>query len=153
MTAPGAPCRTAARQQGQALVLGMLLMGTAILVFIRYFDTGQVVAAKSRQLHSLDAAAYSGALVQARALNMLAYINRAHVGHQVAMAHLVTLGSWASLGGAEARQLMIGDPPRLRRGHDVRPGTWRGLCGRSAGGRLRTSVRQRRHACPRLFGS
>ncbi|HUH59000.1 MAG TPA: hypothetical protein VL001_02870 [Candidimonas sp.] len=111
MTAVGSSCRAAARQQGQALVLGMLLMGTAILVFIRYFDTGQVVAAKARQLHALDAAAYSGALVQARALNMLAYINRAHVGHQVAMAHLVTLGSWASLGGAEARQLMVGDPP------------------------------------------
>src|SRR3546814_2539631 len=60
---------------------------------------------------ALDAAAYSGALVQARALNMLAYINRAHVGHQLAMAHLVTLGSWASLGGAQASQLKSGNPP------------------------------------------
>lgn len=98
-------------QQGQALVLGMLLAGVAIVVFIRYFATGQVVAAKARQLHALDASAYSGALIQARALNMLAYINRAQVGHQVALAHLVTLASWATLGGAEARQLASGNPP------------------------------------------
>ncbi|NYT61220.1 hypothetical protein H0A66_02615 [Alcaligenaceae bacterium] len=101
----------AGAQQGQALVLGMLLAGVAIVVFVRYFALGQVVAAKARQLHALDATAYSGALIQARALNMLAYINRAQIGHQVAMAHLVTLGSWASLGGTEARQLASGNPP------------------------------------------
>jgi len=50
-------------------------------------------------------------LVQARALNMLAFLNRSQVAHQVAMAHLVTLGSWASLGGTEARQAAIGNPP------------------------------------------
>src|SRR5690606_17845793 len=98
-------------QQGQALVLGMLLAGMVMVVLVRYFAVGQVVGAKARQLHALDAAAYSGALVQARALNMLAYINRAHVGHQLAMAHLVTLGSWASLGGTQARQLATGNPP------------------------------------------
>ncbi|NYT64982.1 hypothetical protein H0A58_03235 [Alcaligenaceae bacterium] len=99
------------RQQGQALVLGLLLLSVAMLAFLRYFGLGQVVAAKSRQTHALDAAAYSGALVQARALNTLAYINRAHVAHQIAMAHLVTLGSWAALGGTQARQLTMGNPP------------------------------------------
>lgn len=101
------PCR----QQGQALALGMILAGLAAIALIRYFSIGQVVAAKARQLHALDAAAYSGALVQARALNMLSYLNRAQVGHQVAMAHLVTLGSWAALGGHEARQATAGNPP------------------------------------------
>src|SRR3546814_12861696 len=93
------------------MVLGRLLAGIALIAFLRYFSTGQVVAAKAKQLHALDAAAYSGALVQARALNMLAYINRAHVGHQLALAHLVTLGSWASLGATQARQLAAGNPP------------------------------------------
>lgn len=101
----------ASRQQGQALALGMILAGLAAIALIRYFAVGQVVAAKARQLHALDAAAYSGALVQARALNMLSYLNRAQVGHQVAMAHLVTLGSWAALGGHEARQVAAGNPP------------------------------------------
>ncbi len=98
-------------QSGQALVFGMLLAAAAALVLIRYFFAGQVVAAKARQLHVLDATAYSGALIQARALNMLAYINRAQIGHQVAMAHLVTLGSWAAFGGTQSRQLASGNPP------------------------------------------
>lgn len=98
-------------QHGQALVLGMVLLGIALVAFTRYFHTGQVVAARARQTHALDAAAYSGALVQARALNMLSYLNRAQVGHHVAMAHLVTLGSWASLAGIEAQQLSRGNPP------------------------------------------
>lgn len=98
-------------QQGQALVLGMLLLGVAMLAFLRYFDVAQVVGAKSRQTHALDAAAYSGAVIQTRALNTLAFINRAHAAHQIAMAHLVTLGSWASLGGTEAGQLISGNPP------------------------------------------
>ncbi|WP_397473066.1 hypothetical protein [Pusillimonas sp.] len=98
-------------QGGQALVWGVLLVAVASTVLVRYFATGQMVAAKARQLHGLDAAAYSGALVQARALNMLALLNRTQVAHQVAMAHLVTLGSWAFLGGTEARQASVGNPP------------------------------------------
>src|SRR5690606_32749364 len=98
-------------QQGQALIWGVLLVTVASLVLIRYFAAGQMVAAKARQLHGIDAAAYSGALVQARALNMLAFLNRSQVGHQVAMAHLVTLGTWAFLGGAESRQGAMGNPP------------------------------------------
>jgi hypothetical protein len=111
MTPAAASTASHSGQEGQALVLGMLLAGVAMVVFIRYFMVGQVVAAKARQVHALDAVAYSGALIQARALNMLAYMNRAQIGHQVAMAHLVTLGSWASLGGTQARQLAGANPP------------------------------------------
>ncbi|NYT77946.1 Tad domain-containing protein [Alcaligenaceae bacterium] len=98
-------------QAGQALVLGMIMVGLLAAAMLRYVMVGQVATAKSRQFHALDAAAYSGAQVQARALNMLAYINRAHTGHQVAMAHLVTLGSWSLLGDAQARQVAVGNPP------------------------------------------
>lgn len=98
-------------QRGQILVLGMVLAGLTLLAFARYFHTGQVVAARARQIHALDAASYSGALAQARALNMLAYMNRAQIGHHVAMAHLVTLASWAHLSGTEAQQLSRGNPP------------------------------------------
>lgn len=107
------PCKSSSvhRQNGQALVLAMVVLSAALIAFVRYFQTGQVVGAKARQTHALDAAAYSGALVQARALNMLSYINRAQVGHHVAMAHLVTLGSWASFAGTQAQQLARGNPP------------------------------------------
>lgn len=99
------------RQQGQVLVLGMVLAGAVALAYVRYFDAGMTVAEKARQDHALDAAAYSGALVQARALNMLAYIHRAQMAHQVAMAHLVTLGSLAHFAGTEARRVLAANPP------------------------------------------
>lgn len=101
----------AGSQSGQVLVLGMLLAGAATLAFMRYFDTGRSVHEKARQDHVLDAAAYSGALVQARSLNMLAYINRTQVAHQVAMAHLVTLGSLALFAGTEAGRVLAANPP------------------------------------------
>jgi len=100
-----------AAQRGQALVLGMLLAGLLSLALMRYFVVGQVAAARARQLHALDAAAYSGALMQARALNMLSHINRSQVAHQVAMAHVVTLASWAAFGSAQASRLARGNPP------------------------------------------
>ncbi|MHA3902671.1 hypothetical protein ACTPOE_03630 [Castellaniella sp. WN] len=98
-------------QQGQVLVLGMLLAAVLGLAWMRYFATGQVLAAKTRLVHGLDAAAYSGALVQARTLNFLAYLNRARMAHQLSMAHLVTLGSWAHYAGMESRRLIQGNPP------------------------------------------
>ncbi|MFC4299639.1 hypothetical protein ACFO0J_16470 [Castellaniella hirudinis] len=106
-----APHPTLRKQQGQVLVLGMLLAAVLGLAWMRYFATGQVLAAKTRMVHGLDAAAYSGALVQARTLNFLAYLNRARMAHQVAMAHLVTLGSWAHYAGMESRRLAQGNPP------------------------------------------
>jgi len=48
-------------QQGQVLVLGMLLAAVLALAWLRYFAVGQVIAGKARLVHGLDAAAYSGA--------------------------------------------------------------------------------------------
>lgn len=99
------------RQSGQALALGLLLAALGALAMWRYFGAGQAVADKARLVHAADTAAYSGALVQARALNMLALLNRTQLAHQMAMAHLVTLGSWAMLGGTEATRAGMGNPP------------------------------------------
>src|SRR5690606_25992434 len=97
--------------RGQALTPGLLLVAAGALAWILLHGIGQVIAARARLLHAADAAAYSGALLQARAFNLHAYINRAHVAHQVAMAHLATLGSWAQWGAAQARQSSRGNPP------------------------------------------
>lgn len=99
------------RQQGGVLVLGTIMLAAAALMLVRYHAVGQMAAHKIGQDHALDAAAYSGAIVQARSLNTLGYVNRAHVGHQIAMAHLVTLGAWALWGGNKAAQLASGNPP------------------------------------------
>jgi hypothetical protein len=98
-------------QSGQALPLALALVGLGALALVLGYNSGQTVAARVRLTHVADAAAYSGALVQARALNLLASINRAQVGHQVAMAHLVTLASWAGFAANEGRQLAKGNPP------------------------------------------
>jgi hypothetical protein len=98
-------------QRGQVLVLGLVLATLLGLAWLRYFATAQVTASKARMVHGLDAASYSGALVQARTLNFLAYLNRARLGHQLAMAHLLTLGSWAHFGGMQAQRLAQGNPP------------------------------------------
>jgi hypothetical protein len=111
MPPPASDMAGASHQRGQVLVLGMLLAAALSLAWLRYFATGQVVAGKARLVHGLDAAAYSGAVVQARTLNLLSYVNRAQFAHQLAMAHLVTLGSWAHFGGTEAARLAQGNPP------------------------------------------
>jgi hypothetical protein len=98
-------------QEGQALVLGMLLAGAVALAFVHYSDTGMAAIDQARQEHALDAAVYSAALVQARSLNMLAYINRTQVAHQVAMAHLVTLGAWAHFAGTSGKRASMANPP------------------------------------------
>jgi len=98
-------------QSGQSLALGLLLLAGGALVWVHLYNGGQVVAARSRLTHAADAVAYSGALLQARTLNMHAYINRAQVAHQIAMGHLVTLASWAQFGDAEGRQTTHFNPP------------------------------------------
>ena len=84
-----------AQQSGQALPLGIALLLAGTIMGVVLFNTGQVVNEKTRLANSADAAVYSGALWQARALNFNAYVNRAMVANQVAMAQAVSLQSWA----------------------------------------------------------
>ncbi|MDO5667220.1 MAG: Tad domain-containing protein [Alcaligenaceae bacterium] len=98
-------------QSGQVLILGLSMMMILVVVLLSLFNYGRLLNAKAKQTHTVDAAAYSGALIQARALNMQAYLNLAQVGHQIAMAHLVTLGSWAKFSATENRQYLRANPP------------------------------------------
>ncbi len=84
-----------AHESGQALPLGIALLLAGMITGIVLFNTGQVVNDKTRLANAADAAVYSGATWQARALNFNAYTNRAMVANQVAMAQAVSLQSWA----------------------------------------------------------
>jgi hypothetical protein len=99
------------RHAGQALPLVLLLLSVCGAAWAALYNLGQVAAARARLTHAADAAAYSAALAQARALNLLSYINRAQVAHQVAMAHLVTLASWAKFSDTQAARAAMGNPP------------------------------------------
>lgn len=99
------------QQRGQALVLGIVIAAVGAASLVVLYNFGQTVEARSRLTHAADAAAYSGALVQARALNAIAYVNRSQIAHQVAMAHLVTLGASAQYLDAMQSQRRRGNPP------------------------------------------
>jgi len=109
--AAAVPARGRHACAGQALLPALLLLSACGLAWAALYNLGQVAAARLRLTHAADAAAYSAALEQARALNLLSYINRAQVAHQVAMAHLVTLATWARFSDTQARRRAMGNPP------------------------------------------
>jgi hypothetical protein len=86
--------RSYARERGQALVLALLSMLVFVVGVLVLFNTGQAVNKKVQLNNTADAAAYSAAVQQARAYNLIAYLNRAQVANEVATAQIVSLHSW-----------------------------------------------------------
>ena len=86
------------RQQGQVLPMGLALLALMLMGIFVLYSTGQAATDKQKLANAADAAAYSGSLWQARAMNFQAYTNRAMVANQVSIAQAVTLQSWASYG-------------------------------------------------------
>ena len=82
------------KQKGQALPIGLVLIAFSVFAGVTLFNTAQVSAEKMRVTNASDAAAYSGLLWQARAMNFQSYTNRAMVANQVSIAQAVTLTSW-----------------------------------------------------------
>ena len=80
---------------GQALIASLALLAGMLGGFVLVFNAGQLVNDKMRLTNAVDATAYSGAQWQARALNYQAYLNRAMVANEVAIAQLVSLRSWS----------------------------------------------------------
>lgn len=83
--------------RGQALILFLVAIGVLCLGVILLFDTSQVVNKKVRLTNTADAAAYSVAVQQAKAYNFAAYMNRARVGNEVAIAQMVSMWSWLNM--------------------------------------------------------
>lgn len=79
---------------GQVLpaAVGLLLVMSA--VFYLMVNSGQTITEKIRVTNAADAAAYSAGIVEARALNYDAYMNRAMVANEIAIAQMVSLASW-----------------------------------------------------------
>ena len=83
--------------RGQAMVLFLVLAGVLCLGVVLLFDTGQAVNKKVKLVHTADAAAYSVAVQEAKALNFAAYMNRAQVANEVAISQVVSMWSWANM--------------------------------------------------------
>lgn len=77
-------------------MLTLAFIASVMLGWILVFNVGQTVNAKLRLNAAADAAAYSAAAWEARSLNYQAYLNRAIVANEVAIAQLVSLRSWSA---------------------------------------------------------
>ena len=84
----------ARRARGQALILAVLSLLVFCIGVLVLFNTGQTVNKKVQLNNTADAAAYSAAVQQARAFNMVAYMNRAQVANEVAIAQMVSVHSY-----------------------------------------------------------
>ena len=81
-------------ERGQAVVLFLAVIAACCCVFALVYNVGQMTNQKEATINAADAAALSGALVEARMLNFEAYTNRAMVANEVTIAQLVSLDSF-----------------------------------------------------------
>lgn len=88
------PRLRAVAQRGQVMLpaVVLILLTTALLYLM--VNSGQAVNEKMRVTNAADAAAYSAAVTEARALNYDAYLNRAIVANEMAIAQAISVGSW-----------------------------------------------------------
>jgi apolipoprotein N-acyltransferase len=116
----GNPIAGRRRQSGQVMLPAIvLLLITGGLTYLMV-NSSQAVNEKMRVTNAADAAAYSAGVVEARALNYDAYMNRAIIANQMAIAQAVSVASWlqyianvADYGYAEAAEnaaIMLAPP-------------------------------------------
>jgi hypothetical protein len=98
-------------QCGQVLPLGLILSAVVLMAWVLSLNLGRLVHNKASLLRATDAAVYSAAVAQARALNLHAYLNRAQLAQQIAMAHLITLASAHRYRATLAQQASRFNPP------------------------------------------
>lgn len=73
-------------ERGQVLVIGLIVCVALTMVAISVANVGMMVAEKIHVQDSVDAAAYSAAVVEARYMNLAAYLNRAMIANYNSMA-------------------------------------------------------------------
>jgi len=105
----GVPCPT--RQKGQTMLLGLVLCGVGVLAWVLMLELGQAVHDQSSLHRATDAAVYSAALIQTRALNLHAYLNRAQLAHQIGMAHLIAVATASQYRAKLGQQASKRNPP------------------------------------------
>lgn len=82
------------RQRGQALIYGIFFMLAGLATLFFMFNTGQLVAEKTKLVNTADAVAYSAGVMHARALNFASYTNRAMMANEVTVAQMISIASW-----------------------------------------------------------
>jgi hypothetical protein len=88
-----------------------MLSAVVLIAWVLSLNLGRLVHNKASLLRATDAAVYSAAVAQARALNLHAYLNRAQLAQQIAMAHLITMASAQRYRATLASQASRFNPP------------------------------------------
>lgn len=94
-------------QRGQALILAVLLLPACLLLLYAAFNVSRIASARSAIAQAADNAAYSGAVHNARALNYMAYLNRAMIVNHVTAAQAVTASSYLGYQEQNTRRLCL----------------------------------------------
>lgn len=86
--------KTKKRSKGQAVIWLLGTMAASVAVMYGVFSVGQVTSAKQKTVNAADAAAMAGATMEARALNLMAYNNRAIMANEVFLVQTVGMQGW-----------------------------------------------------------
>ncbi|WP_291511852.1 pilus assembly protein TadG-related protein [Acidithiobacillus sp.] len=76
-------------------MVAVLLIPAAIAGVLLVFNTGQLTANKLKVQNAADAAAFSAMELQARQMNLDAYLNRAMLVNEIAIGQAVSIVSWS----------------------------------------------------------
>src|SRR6478609_2536798 len=82
------------REEGQALVLACLMMFVLAVAVLTTVNIGHTVHERVRLQNTADSAAYSMAVMEARAFNFYAFANRTQVSHYVAAMVWMSIDSF-----------------------------------------------------------
>ncbi len=94
-------------EEGQVLVLGLIVVLALAMVSITVANVGMLVAEKIHLQDTVDASAYSAAVVEARYMNLSAYINRAMIANYNSMAFNTAL--WATVDANDHGLAVVAD--------------------------------------------
>ncbi len=82
-------------QGGQSLVILVAFLVALSAAFLYLYNTGNLMIERARLAATADHLAHAVATEQARLLNLNAYMNRAAIANQLAVAQNVSIASWA----------------------------------------------------------
>jgi hypothetical protein len=94
-------------ESGQVLVLGLIVSLGLAMVSVTVANVGMLVAEKIHLQDTVDASAYSAAVVEARYMNLSAYINRAMVANYNSMAFNTAV--WATVDANDHGLAVVAD--------------------------------------------
>ena len=100
-----------ARQSGQAMMVGLILLLVVLMAALFSHQIVRIIKEKSALLVAADAAAFSVAQEHASVLNTHAFLNRAGLANQLALAHLTTMASAERFRQKQSMQSASHNPP------------------------------------------